>query len=581
MRQRTRFVQRNLRMALILVDGKSAVAELCAKTGNPQMTENALRELEQGGFIAPLPADALWLLQQNRKTAQENKAAALETFSRFSAFDEKRESVPETRSLPPALPAATSAYVPGDLLEGEGISLEFSGGMDEHLKKADSRAVPGERNGFGVRFEGLFGRHAPLDDDCRIAPLRRGPRPRSFAWLLSLLFGALLLVVVAMFLPYGRYLPALESSLTRMLGLPVQIQSMHVGFYPRPGLSLENVRVGDVAHPLRVAKMRLQPELGSLFAARVVFSEVAASGVELPAETLAALPAVFAAFAQPSSTLAIEHVSLEHTEVSLHGLVLAGLAGEIRLDRNAAFQALSLHTPERTFQLEARAAAQGFEFEMTGQNWHPSATAPYVLDSLSLAGKLDGSALQISSLDARLLGGALSGEIRLAAETSLSLSGQLVYERIDLKRLGHALGVDWQLEGGVSGKLAFSAQAEDWADLSAALDGGGELGVRQGVLGGVDLKEAVRRAAAVPVRGGATRFERLSGRLRFVQGAYRLSDVALNAGLLRASGGFMLSTEGQLSGALDVHLGGPASHLRMPVSIGGTLKVPEVTARHP
>ena len=51
MQQRTRVVQRNVRMVLILVDGNATVAELCNRTGNAQLTQNALFELENDGFI--------------------------------------------------------------------------------------------------------------------------------------------------------------------------------------------------------------------------------------------------------------------------------------------------------------------------------------------------------------------------------------------------------------------------------------------------------------------------------------------------------------------------------------------------
>lgn len=585
MRERTRVVQRNLRMVLILVDGKSAVAELCAKTGNPPMTENALRELEQGGFIAPLQAEALSLLQQSRKVALEIKSAALEPFSEFSTFGDKNAPASGEASAPPGPSAAQSAYVPGDLSKNGGMSLDFSADAKERLGKAELLAVRGERRGFGARLEGLFGGGAAGDDDLRIAPVRRGPRPRSLGWPLRIVSGVLLICAllgaVAAFFPYGRYLPEVEAGLAQSLGVPVKIQSMHVGFYPRPGLFLEDVRLGSDGRQLRVAEMRLQPAPGSLFSSRRVFREVEAEGVELPAEGLGVLPAVLAAFAQPSAAFAIEHVSLARAEVSLHGLALSGLEGEIRLDRHGGFQALSLHSAERGFRLEARPAAKGFEIEMEGQNWHPSANASYVFDSLSLAGKLDGSALQLSGLDARLLGGTVRGEMLLAAGKQVSVSGQLVYERIDLKRLGSALGVDWLLEGGASGKLVFSGLADDWPGLPDALEGGGDLGVWQGVLGGIDLAEAVRRAASAPVRGGATRFEQMNGSLRLARGAYRLSGTTLNSGLMHASGWLAVSRERQLSGALDVRLGSSASQLRMPLSIGGTLKVPEVAASRP
>ena len=584
MRERTRVVQRNLRMVLILVDGKSAVAELCAKTGNPQMTENALRELEQGAFIVPLQAEALSLLQQSRKVALEIKSAALEPFSEFSTFGDKNAPASGEASAPPGSSAAQSAYVPGDLSRNGGMPLDFSADVKERLEEAELRAVRGERSGFGARLKALFG-GAAGEDDLRIAPVRRGPRPRSLGWPLRVVTGVLLICAllgaIAAFFPYGRYLPEIEAGLAQSLGGPVKIQSMHVGFYPRPGLFLEDVRLGEGGRQLRVAEMRLQPAPGSLFSSRLVFREIEAEGVELPAEGLGVLPAALAAFAQPSSAFAIEHVSLARAEVSLHGLALSGLEGEIRLDRHGGFQALSLHSVERGFRLEARPAAKGFEIEMEGQNWHPSANASYVFDSLNLAGKLDGSALQLSGLDVRLLGGTVRGEMLLAAGKQVSVSGQLVYERIDLKRLGGALGIDWLLEGSASGKLVFSGLADEWPGLPGALEGAGDVGVRQGVLGGIDLAEAVRRAASAPVRGGATRFEQMNGSLRLAQGAYRLSGTTLNSGLMHASGWLAVSRERQLSGALDVRLGSSSSQLRMPLSIGGTLKVPEVSVSRP
>ena len=76
MHQRTRVMQRNVRMVLILVDSQSTVADLCHKTGNPQLTENALRDLEKGGFIVPrVEQDSLW--GESKKVAQEIREAAI------------------------------------------------------------------------------------------------------------------------------------------------------------------------------------------------------------------------------------------------------------------------------------------------------------------------------------------------------------------------------------------------------------------------------------------------------------------------------------------------------------------------
>jgi Glu-tRNA(Gln) amidotransferase subunit E-like FAD-binding protein len=42
-----------VRMVLVQVDGKLSVAEMAVKIGNVQLVEDALRKLEEGGFIAP------------------------------------------------------------------------------------------------------------------------------------------------------------------------------------------------------------------------------------------------------------------------------------------------------------------------------------------------------------------------------------------------------------------------------------------------------------------------------------------------------------------------------------------------
>ncbi|HNM21278.1 MAG TPA: hypothetical protein PKJ66_02185, partial [Rhodocyclaceae bacterium] len=86
-RQSTRVVQRNLRMVLVQVDGKLTVGELATKIGNPKMVEQSLRELEEGGFIAPvLEAASVWE-EAKRKIAERAAMAPASQFSTFGPRD--------------------------------------------------------------------------------------------------------------------------------------------------------------------------------------------------------------------------------------------------------------------------------------------------------------------------------------------------------------------------------------------------------------------------------------------------------------------------------------------------------------
>ena len=88
-RQSTRVVQRNLRMVLVQVDGKMSVEELTSKIGNPRLVESALRELEEGGFIAPT-VEAVSIWEEGKKAANGGAPQGDHSvMSQFSTFGPK------------------------------------------------------------------------------------------------------------------------------------------------------------------------------------------------------------------------------------------------------------------------------------------------------------------------------------------------------------------------------------------------------------------------------------------------------------------------------------------------------------
>jgi hypothetical protein len=58
--------------------------------------------------------------------------------------------------------------------------------------------------------------------------------------------------------------------------------------------------------------------------------------------------------------------------------------------------------------------------------------------------------------------------------------------------------------------------------------------------------------------------------------ATRLSAIEVVSGAMRATGSAMQSANQQLSGSLDVQLRGAGVNVRMPVSLAGTLKDPQL-----
>lgn len=579
MHRRTRVVQRNMRMVLILVDGKATVADLCDKTGNSQLVEIALKDLEEGGFIAPMiEQDSVW--EQSRKVAEEIRAAALAQISQLQGRSEPVETPAPPKS--PAPPPVPFSIAPLPFAEIDNFSI-FESEIQPAVKSAPGLENRGKRNenGLLVRLKKfLAGQLRAREKDVRIKPIQRGRQGLYITWPIAVIFGLLGLIVLilltAFLFPYSSFLPDVEAALVQASGQPVKVGEMHVSFYPRPGFVLDNVRIGSKGQEMHISALRLQPVLGTLTAPKKVFREVELTGVTMSSEVVLGLSGIFESAARPTSRIGVQHLTLEKTDISFNGLGFSETSGEIGLAADGRFQLLSLHTPDRSMRLEIRPADKGVDVELEAYGWKPSASASVYFDSANMKGNIEGSTFNIANLELRTFDGLVQGTAVLRAEKSLGMAGDIVFERISARRFGEALGIGPQFEGETAGKMKFSATADSWAGIFAGLNADGAFNMRRGKLGGIDLASAVRNASAAPTQGGSTHFEQLTGRFRLQPGSYRFSGLALTSGLMQANGQLSIGRNLQLSGGMDVQMHGSVNQLRMPVVLGGPLNAPTV-----
>lgn len=563
-RQRTRVVQRNMRMVLILVDGRSTVADLCEKAGNPQLVDTALQELERDGLIAPLSnePEAVAPVEPDRAAAVEIRAAAVQRLvpgEPASVPASGVRTVPEPFSIGPAsvlpAPAFPSGFGPSSL-------------APPSPKLAAERAARPD----------LAGQSGRPDDGEPIGPMRRGGGRRLYLsrpLLLAIATAVLVILPGLVFLvfPYDRYRPAVEGELGRLLGQSVHVRQIGASLSPRPAIVLEGVAVGD-GEGVRAARIRLLPEWLSLLGARPAFASVEIEAASIDGAAVGLLPKALAGALRPDAPAAVRSVVFSRLQLSLPGLLLADLQGESQPDEAGAAPALALHNPDRSLRLLMRSAGTGVAVDFEGYGWQPLPDSPYRFDSLQGRLAWDGRSLQIGSLDARIFDGAVQGALQVERLPSWRLSGQFEVKHMGLRRLTAALGYPEQFDGELAGTFGLSATADDWRGLLKTLVASGEFAMQRGSLGGFDLVEAVRRAGKGTVAGGATRYERLAGRFGMTFESLRLSEIALSSGALHAGGALEIAQGGKLSGRLDVEMRGSAAVVRMPVALGATLRSP-------
>jgi hypothetical protein len=585
-RQRTRVIQRNMRMVLILVDGHSTVGEIAHKTGNQQLTENALLELEKGGFVElRVDGDSIWA--ESKKVAQEIRDSAIQKalvapMPQMPPEQEKKVAetpdplvVLDLQGIP-ADPSFSSLSIIRDDLVTDSIPPKSEGKSRKKISKTKSQPSPLP---YFLFLKILFSK---LKTNARLffsrKPIRResdyANKPLKFG-LYSLSFLALCLLGILVF-PYATYLPDVERVLSQATGRPVHIGTISVSFYPNPGILLSNVRMGQENDEIQITELRILPEVASLSSEKKILREVTLHGVSLPIDRVGLLAGVFAASSAPTSPVGIRHLRLEKTEISLGGLSLSGLGGEVTLGTEGLFQSLKLRSADRNVIIEVKPQAQRFEIAFEGYAWRPLPGSPYVFETASLKGDIQNGVFAINSMELRIFDGLIQGVAVLQTEKKPGIAGEITFERINASRFGDALGIGQQFSGDAFGKIRFSMAAETWSAIFSAISAEGDFGIHRGKIRGIDLAEAVRRVSGTPVQGGVTNFEQLSGKFRLTPARYQFTNLTMNSGLMQSSGALEISKDQMVSGRMDLQMRGSVNQSRLPISISGPLKSPIV-----
>ena len=591
--KRTRVMQRNERMVLILVDGHSTVDNLCHKTDNPQLTEEALALLEKSGLIElRVDQDSLW--EEERKVAEEIRASATNRHPSERAEQAVGGSVSSGGKAEEH--ASAHAVVPASGHDASDTRISpapwQAAGEDPPASKPASgmKPISAPRSEHGEIFEPpnavphrrrsrKNNGKTDSDDEISIRPIRRGS-PSSRKWTTRLLGGLAGIVaffsLAVLFFPYATYLPEVEAVLSQTMGRPVKVGAMRVNFYPHPGLQLDDVHLGSGDRAVRIAEISLLPDPASLLASKIIIRDAFVKGATIPIDFITGLPVVFESMAEPAAKFAIQRLGFENTGLSFGGFLLRDLDGEASLGANGRLQQLSLHTEDRGLSLAIRPLAKGVAVVFEALGWRPLTQVPLIFDSIALKARLDNGELAIDNMDLRVFDGLIQGRGNLLTGRRTAISGDIRFERIDTSKLGEALGIGPQFTGDAAGTMHFSSAFEVWQDAFSRIEAESDFSIRRGSIRGIDLAEAVRRDSGVPVQGGSTAFEDMSGKLKFAPGVCLFSGLVMNSGLMQSTGYLRIGKGLETSGRMELKIRGTVNQRQVPVLISGPLSSPMV-----
>lgn len=545
-RQSTRVVQRNLRMVLVQVDGKTSVEDLTAKIGNPRLVQSALRELEEGGFIAPA-VDAVSVWEESMKTAkQETAQEPMPPMSQFSTFGPKSLGASESKKGESA-GSGFSSFGKPILPSPSKIAEAPPPAVIADMREPEDRPY---RQGMSAGRKGLL----------------------AIAALLAIL------VVTLIFYPYEQFKPALEASATRMLNVPVKIDRVGVTLFPSPSLKLVGVHIGEPADG-KITEVRISSLLSLLGSAPHQVARIEASGATLSANRLVALP-MFIGQAAGSHEVIIKKMVLDHLQLTLgDSLALNDLFGEIAFRQDGSIEKATFETADRSMLINAQAGSQGLALSLEGRAWAPFGTA-VSFASLQAKGLLQKNKLFIQDIDTTFLGGILRGNWLLDWSNGLVMAGDGTLSRLDTRKVSAAFAPSLKIDGDMSGTMRLRSSGGDWDSLWGNLEAVLSTEITRGAFHGVDLGEAVRRSGVSEVRAGSTKFDRLRSTINITPKQVVGREVRMDAGMVTAVGQFNSARNGQVEGNMAVTMQTSVSSQNASVRIFGVLPDLSATTRN-
>ncbi len=565
-REKTRLVQRNLRLVLVLVNGIADVASLKHSLGDPAMVESALAELERLGLIESEEACAKRLAQQEqtatRVVAVPDEQPLVEA---QTVFDE--ELATQVRLTPVVVPRS-------DDDTPRSSPLAAIPNWIEGLRKSRARAQE------EALYERAYGSEAmdrelvdPVSIDPSMAPPLPTTRPRINPG--SLIKGGLLVLVIGLvaavaFYPYDNYRPEFEQRLAAITNDSVKIGALRVAFMP-PAVVLENVTLGNPVYA-EAAAIRLLPDASFPFAG-ANFRKAEIDGLRMQEAILPRLSQWFAPSAMGEAR--IGEISFEHASLTVAGHALTDLAGKAEPSNGVGRVVVQAAGGKLVAEISPTPA--GVSVNATAQSWRVPFRPGFECTRMDIHGDLSPGRFDIRDMGIMFYDGTLSGSGGLAwTGSSARVDLKAEFQHLASSRLLSGIGATPLVDGEASGQLSVQgrAAAVDLLDRVAHLDS--TFKVLHGTLR-LDLVEAMRSKSAI--RGGQMRFEEFAGNIGADAERIRLGNLRLSSGFLRGNGQATINrANGTMAGAVRLEMRSGAEGTQTTLSLDGTVDAPVLRA---
>ena len=397
---------------------------------------------------------------------------------------------------------------------------------------------------------------------------------------------------------------ALEQQASSWLGQPVTISAARAQLFPRPGIALNGISVGEPVQ-LMLARVDLSTDLRALLNRRIEDARVvvADSTIRMPLpfempDSGAAKPSA------PGAKSAVEVVSIR--EISLSNVRIISRGREVRVSADSSLNGTHLTLHEFTAQsgktslavdgeaeleprVDAKLRARASKVDIdellaladaftpapsTTKRGSPSKpstmkiAAQITADAASAAGVditkfsatlvMDGDRIALSPMTFGLFGGTYEGSLNGRLGNALSATLQSRLKDLDVAALAAFGGSPDTITGTLSGEGTFTAQGADMTAALAAASGKGSISILNGTIKRLDLLRTVVLFFGKPAPETAAstdQFERIDAQFSLARQIAHADAFSMHSRDADIAGSATLSLEtGALDGTVDLTL---------------------------
>lgn len=381
----------------------------------------------------------------------------------------------------------------------------------------------------------------------------------------------LLMLMLLPFINLVMFVGTAQRIASASLGEQVLIGGMHVSYWPKPHLVLNDVSIGSAG--INATSVQLQPVLSTLTDPTKIFTSIVIYDLTLN-ETTMLKPAAWLSASQKQGLVRTSLIKAKNITLNTPSINLPAFNSDISLSKDHQFQGAVINSDAGNVHIDIKPSAAGYAVMASASNLTSPIGASIHFDELQVEGALQDQRLQLHKISGQLYGGKLDASMTMAWHENWSAEGKFKINEVLLNQAMPIFTKQISMEGTLATEGIWSANAKELSQLLSSPSITARFSSTDGAIKGIDLVRAIQARGQEKAISGTTNFGQFTGKLDLKNDHYKYKDLELRANELQAQGEVDIFRDQELAGEINVRLAVDSRDLRSRLHLAGKLAQP-------